>query len=217
VPTTFLIARHGETDWNRERRWQGHADPPLNEVGRAQARALASRLAADPPDAIYASDLVRARETAELVGRHLGLEVALDARLREVDVGEWSGLTTREIERLYPDGLAERRLGGTGWAHGESYDAMGARVVQALGGIAAANPDGRVLVVTHGGPMCSIWLAGGGALDAWQRSANCDVDEIVVEDGQIRWRDSLGGGGHVPLAETHTETKPQRPTTGVGS
>jgi probable phosphoglycerate mutase len=195
VPTTFLIARHGETDWNRERRWQGHADPPLNELGRAQACALAARLSADPPDAIYASDLARARETAELVGAQLGLEVALDARLREVDVGEWSGLTTPEIERLHPEGLRRRRRGGTGWERGESYEAMGARVVDALRAIAATNPDRRVLIVSHGGPMCSIWLAGGGALDAWQRSANCDVDEIAVEDGQIRWIDSPRVGG----------------------
>jgi broad specificity phosphatase PhoE len=195
VPTTFLIARHGETDWNRERRWQGHADPPLNDLGRSQARALAARLGDDPPDAIYASDLVRARETAEIVGKQLGVDVRLDRRLREVDVGEWSGLTTPEIERLYPAGLAERRLGGTGWVRGESYDAMGERVVTALGDIAAANPDRRILVVTHGGPMCSIWLAGGGVLDAWERSANCDVDEIAVEDGEIRWIDSLRGGG----------------------
>src|SRR5262245_46711037 len=153
MPTTFLIARHGETDWNRERRWQGHADPPLNDLGREQACALAERLRADPLDAIYSSDLARARETAEIVGRRLGI----DARLREVDVGEWSGLTTPELERLHPDGLRRRRFGGTGWERGESYAAMGARVVEALRDIAATNAGRRVLVVTHGGPMCSIW------------------------------------------------------------
>jgi probable phosphoglycerate mutase len=195
VPTTLLIARHGETDWNRERRWQGHADPPLNDLGREQARALAEQLRADPPDALYGSDLARARETAEIVGQRLGLDVRLDSRLREVDVGEWSGLTTAELERLHPDGLRRRRLGGTGWRHGESYEAMGERVGEALHDIATANPERRVLVVTHGGPMCSVWLAGGGELAAWRPSANCDVNEIAVEDGQIRWIDSARVGG----------------------
>ena len=124
--------------------------------------------------------------------------MTLDARLREVDVGEWSGLTTPEIERrVSRRDCARARLGGAGWERGESYEAMGARVVEALGAIAAANPDGRVLVVTHGGPMCSIWLAGGGELDAWQRSANCDVDEIAVEEGQMLtpWRTTRTLGG----------------------
>ena len=107
---------------------------------------------------------MRARETAEIVGARLGVAVQLDPRLREVDVGEWSGLTTAEIERRFPEGLRERRRGGTGWQRGESYDAMGARVVEALRDIAAANSGRRVLVVTHGGPMCAVWLAAGGAL-----------------------------------------------------
>ena len=65
--TTLLIARHGETEWNREERYQGHADPPLNETGRAQAEQLAERLAGEPIDAVYASNLRRASETAEIV------------------------------------------------------------------------------------------------------------------------------------------------------
>jgi probable phosphoglycerate mutase len=195
VATILLIARHGETDWNRERRWQGHADPPLNDLGREQARALGERLRVDPPDAVYSSDLARARETAEIVGELLGLDVRLDPRLREVDVGEWSGLTTAEIEVLHPEGLRRRRLGGTGWEHGESYEGMGARVVDALHDNAAANPERRVLVVTHGGPMCSVWLAAGGELASWPRTANCDVDEVAVEGGEIRWIDSVRVGG----------------------
>src|SRR5581483_6290832 len=75
VATTLLLARHGETDWNRERRWQGHADTPLNEAGRDQARALAASLRRDPPVAVYSSDLARARETAEIVAQALRLPV----------------------------------------------------------------------------------------------------------------------------------------------
>ena len=195
MTTTLLLARHAETDWNREQRWQGHADPPLNEAGRAQARSLAQSLGTRPFEALYSSDLARARETAEIVGERLQLPVRLDRRLREVDVGEWSGLTSPEVEARYPAGFRRRRQGATGWERGESYEAMGARVIEALHAIAGAHPGGRVLVVTHGGPMCAVWLAGGGELADWPRTSNCDVDEIAVEDGEIRRIDSVRGGG----------------------
>ena len=85
--TTFLLVRHGETDWNRENRFQGHADPPLNDVGRSQARELAETLLGEGASAVYASPLRRARETAEIIAAVLGLDVRLDPRLMEVDVG----------------------------------------------------------------------------------------------------------------------------------
>ena len=134
--TTIFVARHGQTDWNAEHRWQGHADPPLNERGRAEAQALAESLASRGIEAIYSSDLARGRETAEIVGARLGLPVVVDARLREVDVGEWSGLTTPEIEQLYPGAMERRREGMTGWTAGEEMEAMGRRVVEVLLAIA---------------------------------------------------------------------------------
>jgi broad specificity phosphatase PhoE len=183
--TTILLVRHGETDWNRERRWQGHADRPLNETGRTQAHALAELLAADPPEAIWSSDLTRARETAEIVGARLGLPVAFDERLREVDVGEWSGLTAAEAEERFPAGMRHRLAGGTGWEQGESYEEMAERVLAALHDIAALAYE-RVVVVTHGGAMRAVWLADGGAPEKRPRVANCDVHELVVENGAIR-------------------------------
>jgi broad specificity phosphatase PhoE len=83
--TTILLARHGETDWNRDGRFQGWADPPLNETGRAQARALAEQLRGTPFDAVYASDLRRAHETAEIVAAPHGVPVLADEGLREID------------------------------------------------------------------------------------------------------------------------------------
>jgi 2,3-bisphosphoglycerate-dependent phosphoglycerate mutase len=195
VATTLLLARHGETDWNREQRWQGHADPGLNATGRRQAAELAERLESSPIAAVYSSDLARARETAAIVASRLGLAASLDARLREVDVGEWSGLTSADVELRYPAAFERRRLGGTGWEQGETYESMAARVVEALREIAHTHPEGRVLVVTHGGPMAAIWVAAGGERLDWQRTSNCDVDEIAVEDGEIRWIDSTRGGG----------------------
>src|SRR5262249_24465064 len=129
VATTILLVRHGESDWNRAGRWQGHADPPLNERGREQARALAARLAGTHRDAIYASDLAGAWETAEIVGAAKGISVVRDAALREIDVGEWSGLATAEIERRFPDGFRRHVEGGDGWERGETHAAMSARIV----------------------------------------------------------------------------------------
>src|SRR5436190_1312043 len=91
--TTLLLVRHGETDWNAAGRLQGHTDRPLNEYGRRQAKELADRLAGEGADAIYASDLSRAKETAEIVGERLGLTVVIDADLREKNWGSWEGLT----------------------------------------------------------------------------------------------------------------------------
>ena len=181
--TTLLLVRHGETDWNRARRWQGHTDTPLNDTGRAQARELAERL--DPPDAIVASDLSRARETAELLAARFGLPVEIDERLREVDVGEWSGLTMAEVEERFPAGLQRRLAGGTGWEQGETYEEMGARVVAALHDL-ATRQDGTVLVVTHGGCVREILHATGLAPAERPHVGNCSVHAVSVRDGAIR-------------------------------
>lgn len=188
---TIFLTRHGQTDWNAERRWQGHADPPLNEHGHAEAHALAESLVSYGIEAIYSSDLVRARETAEIVAARLGLPVTLDARLREVDVGEWSGLTTSEIEQRYPGAMERRREGMTGWTDGEEMEAMGRRVVEALLAIEGL----RALVITHGGPLRFVHAAAGSGA-AWVNAGNCDVDVYAVEAGRIRWLDSTRGGLH---------------------
>ena len=109
--TTLLLARHGETDWNRDHRWQGHSDPPLNETGRRQAAALAAQLT--DLDAIYSSDTERAHETAGIVAERLDLPVTTDERLREVSFGDWEGLTRAEIDARFADGF-------TRWASGET-------------------------------------------------------------------------------------------------
>ena len=137
--TELLLVRHGETDWNAAGRLQGHTDRPLSDYGRGQARRLAEELAGEELDAIYASDLARACETAEIVAERIHLPVVLDPELREKDWGNWEGLTS--TERLGVDLV------------GESTESHQKRMLAALGRIAAENPDGRVLVVTHGGSM----------------------------------------------------------------
>jgi probable phosphoglycerate mutase len=196
MATTLLLARHAESDWNLERRWQGHANRPLTPNGRAQAGLLAALLAGLRLDAAYSSDLARARETAELAVAPFGLAVRLDERLREVDVGEWTGLTAAEVEARYPAGAERRRAGGLGWENGETYEAMGVRVRESLRAIAAAHPGGRVFVVTHGGPVGAVRRGSGCALDEWYRVGNCDLDEIAVRGDRMRWVDSTRGGLH---------------------
>jgi broad specificity phosphatase PhoE len=154
----LLLVRHGETAFNRERRWQGQHDSPLSPQGRAEAEALAARIAALNPVALYSSDLPRARETAAEIGRLTGLEPVFEPRWREVDVGEWLGLTPAEVETRYPEGYARWLAGGTGWDQGETYTEMQARALSAARGVARDHPsaDAPVVCVTHGGVIRAI-------------------------------------------------------------
>lgn len=155
-----LLVRHGQTDWNAAGRWQGHTDVPLNPAGVAQALALAERLRAEGVGGIATSDLLRARGTAEIVGRALGLAVGLvDADLRERAYGEWEGLTRRECEARYPDAWA-RHVGDPRSAPpgGESTEALLARVVPAIHR-AAERLSSPALLVTHGGVMRAFLAA----------------------------------------------------------
>jgi 2,3-bisphosphoglycerate-dependent phosphoglycerate mutase len=189
--TTLILVRHGETDWNRDGRWQGQADAPLNERGREQARALAEQLAGEPVDAVYSSDLSRARETAEIIAARLDREpVEVDPRLREVNVGGWSGLTMAEIEARYPAEVALWRTGDPAhaFAGGETYAAMGERVVDALAEIASRHPDDNVVVVLHGGSIRGA-LAHAAGITYGEQSRrrahlrNCGSVRLAVRDG----------------------------------
>ncbi len=179
--TTFLLARHGETDWNFERRVQGHADRPLNDTGRAQAQALADELATEPLDAVYSSDLVRAHETARIVADRKGLEVTALPDLREKHFGSWEGLTDREVLARFPD--AQRGP----WGDAETSEEVARRVLAALRRIADAHPDGRVLVVSHGGPLRAILLQCG--TDGTSAIGNCHVVRVEAEGGKLRSED----------------------------
>ena len=188
--TTILLARHGQSDWNRDRRWQGHADRPLTELGRTQARELAQRLAHTDLDAIYSSDLRRAQETADVVGRTQGLEVRTIPGLREVDVGSWSGLTRAEAEQRYPEAYRRWLVGEEGWDDGETYEELSDRVLAAVWEITAAHPGERVLVVGHGGSIRAIHAAALGVdIHAYRRlqrvEPNATLSAVCVEDGRL--------------------------------
>jgi broad specificity phosphatase PhoE len=188
--TTVYLARHGESDWNVERRWQGHADRPLTERGREQAARLAERLADVELDAIYASDLRRAWETAEAVARSRGIEVVRLPELREVDVGSWCGFTRDECAELYPDAFARWQAGGSGWDNGESYEDMGERIVAAIRRLAVEHAGGTILVVSHGGPIRAVHAHALGVDIATHRRTgpvepNARLSAVAVENGRI--------------------------------
>lgn len=152
------LIRHAESAWNAMGLWQGHADPGLSARGVAQAEALAATLAGAGIEAIAASDLRRARETARIVAAALGLEPLHDARLRERDLGAWSGLTTPQIAGRWPEELArvrardpEFRPGG-----GESIRDVRARAGAWLHELAARPGPARWAIVTHGGVIRAL-------------------------------------------------------------
>ena len=149
---TVLVWRHGQTAWNARRRFQGQLDIPLDDVGREQAARAATLLVGFTPSAIVASDLIRARETAQALADLTGLPVATDPRLREIDVGAWQGLTFDEVAERFPAEAADWRDGGDGRrGGGETLVEVGARAVAAVGDALAMLPDGGTLVVvTHG-------------------------------------------------------------------
>lgn len=156
-PMTLLyFARHGETDDNARLVFQGQSGKGLNARGRAQARRLAERMRKARVTTIVASDLERAEETARIVGQACGVVHSVDAELREVDVGRWTGKSHDEVQELYPEewaawstGLDVRRGGG------ETYAELAQRIERAVERIAAMDAKDPILVVSHGGAIKS--------------------------------------------------------------
>jgi alpha-ribazole phosphatase/probable phosphoglycerate mutase len=189
--TTVYLARHGESDWNAANRFQGHSDRPLTEEGRRQAEALAELVAAENVDAIYSSPLIRALETARIVAARTGLKVIEVDDLREVNTGSWSGLSREEVRERFPEGFERWLSGGSGWEDGETYEEMAARTLDAVSRIAEAHPGGRVLVVSHGGPIRAIQAAASGMeIHEYRRlkpvEPNARLSAVAVEKGTIR-------------------------------
>ena len=150
----LLLVRHGESTWNAVSRWQGQADPPLSPFGERQAEDAGARLAEIATiTAVWASNLVRARRTGDLIAQRLGIaQVREEPLLRERDVGAWSGLTRDEIEERWPGYLAARRSP----PDFESDDELLARTRAGLAAAADGSGPGDVLVVTHGGVIRTI-------------------------------------------------------------
>ena len=178
--TLIYLLRHGQTTWNIERRFQGQLDVPLSEEGMRQADLVARWLQHQPGPfgAIYSSDLLRAKQTAEAIGRRLGLELETAEALREIHVGDWQGLLSTEIESRYP-GQLERwrnqshmfRIPG-----GETVQEVQARMLAWYAGAIVEHRGEAIVVVSHGMSM-RVLLA---ALNGWDLG-----DERVVKSGHI--------------------------------
>ncbi len=195
--TTLLIARHGETAWNAQRRFQGHSDTDLSPVGLRQSRALAARLASAAPDALYCSDLGRAVRTAEHLRELTGLEIRLEPDLRERAYGIFEGLTTQEIQDRLPAEYDCFRSRDPDWAipGGESTRAKHTRAVAVMNRLCDRHPGARIAVVTHGGILDSLFRHAVGVEPAARRAwalPNASLNIFQVQQGQwslICWGD----------------------------
>jgi broad specificity phosphatase PhoE len=158
--TDLWLVRHGQTDWNLTGRWQGQTShaPGLNDVGRAQALSTREHLTGIRFSAIYCSDLLRARQTAELISESLNLNITLEPRLREMHLGVWEGMLSSEIEIQYPQELAERERDPlhARAPQGESPLEVEERVIPAVTDITEKYPDDSVLIVSHGVSLAVI-------------------------------------------------------------
>lgn len=189
----LLLIRHGETDWNNQGRVQGHSDTPLNANGIAQARRLAARVAsAESFAALYASPLARARITAEIIAQPCGIVPILDDRLKEQMLGEFEGLTDKELEQRFTGALAAWRadplrspLPGQ-----EKRSDFQRRVQSFLDDVRARHAEGtRVAVVTHGGTI-GMMLATLIGLDLGKRFPfwfdNASLSHVDLSGGRVR-------------------------------
>jgi probable phosphoglycerate mutase len=185
--TQFTFIRHGETDWNRQHRFQGQIDVPLNATGHEQAARLARRLAPDAAaDVLLSSDLERARQTAEPLARAWGLPVRDEPGLREQAFGVLEGLDFPTIQREHPQLLAQwaRHRADFALPGGESQGAFHARVSAAVQALCLRYAGLHVVVVTHGGVLDMLWRsAHQQPLDGPRR---CDIPNTGLN--RLRWR-----------------------------
>jgi alpha-ribazole phosphatase len=154
----LLLVSHAQTDWNVQSRFQGHTDIPLNDCGRSQAHRWQRQLAEEPLEAIVASDLLRASETAEILAKPHGLSVRTDPRLRELSFGDWEGLTYAEIQQQYPDELAawQQNYSRFSAPSGESLRDLEGLLHLFVGDLERQTPMVTVLVVAHRGSLRSL-------------------------------------------------------------
>lgn len=196
--TELVLIRHGETEMNRELRFQGHVDVPLNAIGLEQARRLAARMAGEKADAVYASDLLRAQQTAQPIGTTLALAPLAEAGLREQSFGRVDGMRVDDIKLQHPDAWE-------GWLRfeedyampeGESTRQFHARVMDAVYRLVAAHPAQTLVVVTHGGVLDMVYrtarsLGLGGPRQS--EIPNAGLNRIRVREGGmdiLDWADT---------------------------
>ncbi|HUA09732.1 MAG TPA: histidine phosphatase family protein [Candidatus Acidoferrales bacterium] len=196
----FVLVRHGITEWNVSRRFQGQSDVALSARGYEQAEALAAALRDEPLTRVYTSDLARAYETARIIGASHALEVVTDKRLREFDFGKWEGLTWAEIVEKWPEFAHARPTQARLYAPpgGERFEDVVARVGAFFGQFRLAQPHERILVVTHAGVLHAVIAALQPAIvdPLAVTFATASITRIAMEEGRARIM-SLNDVGHL--------------------
>ncbi len=210
MSTELLFIRHGETDWNRQLRFQGQIDVPLNATGQAQARQLAERLSAERYDGFFTSDLARARETAAPLAAAWRREPVAVTALREQSFGVLEGLTVTEVKAQHA-GLWQRWLehdADFALPRGESLRQFHTRVMTAVRELAAEAPSRRLAVVTHGGVLDMLWRSANGLSLTGLRA--CEIPNTGIN--RLRWVD---GTLHIDrwADDTHLAGLPPQPST----
>lgn len=157
----LLLARHGQTDWNIAGRYQGQSDTPLNQTGQEQAKQLAKRLSKETLHAIYASDLARAKDTAQAIANFHQLEIQTDPRWRELSFGEWEGMTYKQMSAHSPALFEEwmRDPEHISTPNGETLQQLAQRVRAAFDEVKNKHEDQTVLVVSHSGALQALLAA----------------------------------------------------------
>ena len=151
--TEIILIRHGETEWNSQKRMQGHSNSDLSLVGQAQIQALGQWMKNVPFDLIYSSDSLRAKQTAEAITQFSGHELQFDQRLREKNLGVFEGLTSEEARERHPEVFRLFKTAGSKYVidEGESTQQLQDRALEIVNEIRIKHPEERVLLVTHGG------------------------------------------------------------------
>lgn len=181
--TRIILMRHGRTEWNVDNRWQGQAPIPLDIIGRTQAHLAGQHLASAALDRIFTSDLIRAVQTAQLVGDYVQVPITPDARLREIHVGTWQGLTSEEVQLWDAERYAVVKADpiNTRRPQGESWADVAERVRTALEEYVAQYTGQGLLVVTHGGVIRIILKTLGVSIDTNFTNENAALTELHHE------------------------------------
>lgn len=198
LATTVYLSRHGETEWNLQARFQGQGDSPLTPNGLAQAEQLADELAVAPLDVVFSSDLGRAVTTARRVAERHGLTVRTHPGLREMDMGDWSGLSRDEAALRWPVEREQFRLSPASvrFPNGESFPEAQRRALNALAELLDPMPGARVAVITHGTLLETVLAEalGLGLSALWLRLAqHCQPHLLEYADGRLRTIRLAGG------------------------
>ena len=211
--TDFLFIRHGETDWNRQQRFQGQIDVPLNAMGLAQAQRLGDRLGTQPADGLICSDLVRAQQTAAPLAQAWARSPTLEVGLREQSFGILEGLDVPTIKARHPDLWAQWLEHRADFAlpGGESLRQFHTRVIEAVRQLASAHAGARLAVVTHGGVLDMLWRTVHGlSLDGLRA---CEIPNTGIN--HLRWeRETLSLVGWADVE--HLGGMDEQPSTAAG-